>query len=87
MTGDKTREHTRINIVPIMTKKCPFCFTILALSEARCPACKCKVGEPDKDGVAKVPGRWKAYVSAAFAIAGAVLYLLYGRQIIDSFFK
>ena len=87
MAEDKTKEHTRINVVPIMTKKCPFCFNVLALSETRCPACKHKVGEPDKDGVAKVPGRWKAYVSAAAAILIAILYLLYGRQIIDSVFK
>ncbi|MEW5736221.1 MAG: hypothetical protein AB1921_15335 [Thermodesulfobacteriota bacterium] len=86
MPDDKTKEHTRINVVPIMTKKCPFCFTILALSETRCPSCKRKVGEPDKDGVAKVPGRWKAYVSAAAAITGALLFLIYGRQIISTLF-
>lgn len=87
MPDDKTKEHTRINVVPIMTKKCPFCFTILALSETHCPSCKNKVGEPDKDGVAKVPGRWKGYVIAAAAVLGAALYILYGRQFIDTFLK
>jgi predicted amidophosphoribosyltransferase len=76
------REHTRINVVPLVTKKCPFCSNTLSLSETVCPSCKNKVGEPDKDGVAKIPGTWKKYVSAMFAIALVVAYLIYGRNII-----
>ena len=77
-----TREHTRINVVPLVTKKCPYCSNTLSLSETVCPSCKHKVGEPDKEGVAKIPGTWKKYVSALVAITILVLYLIYGRDVI-----
>jgi hypothetical protein len=40
------------------------------------------VGEPDKEGVAKIPGTWKKYLSALVAMAVVVLYLIYGRDVI-----
>lgn len=51
----------------IYSKKCPYCSTILKLSDTECHACRKKVGDPDKNGIAMVPGKWKTYASALFA--------------------
>jgi len=74
--NSKQVDHTRVRVVPIMTKRCPYCSTILALSEKVCPGCKNKIGDPDKEGIAKIPGRWKSYVYflIAFAIAAGYFY-------------
>ena len=82
MPTDDTKDHTRMKVVPIMTKRCPFCSAILALSEKQCPSCKRKVGDPDKNGVAEIPGRWKTWVSFVVAVVVVVSYFAYGRQII-----
>ena len=80
----KTKDHhTRIKTIPIMTKRCPYCSTVLALSENTCHSCKRKVGEPDKEGKAKIPGRWKGYVRAAIAITILGCWIYYGREILE----
>lgn len=84
MPKDNTQEHTRIKVVPIMTKRCPFCSAILALSEKQCHSCKRKVGDPDSEGVATVPGRWKTYVSFLVAFAIMVVYFMYAQDIIKA---
>ncbi|MBI9076407.1 MAG: hypothetical protein JEZ02_13445 [Desulfatibacillum sp.] len=52
----------------IFSKKCPYCSTILTLADTKCHACHRKVGDPDKHGIAIIPGKWKAYVWFAVAI-------------------
>lgn len=84
MPKDPTQEHTRIKVVPIMTKRCPFCSTVLALSEKQCHSCKRKVGDPNKDGVAKVPGVWKTYASFVVAFVIMVAYFMYAQDIIKA---
>ena len=61
----------------IYSKKCPYCSTILPLADTVCHACHRKVGDPDKHGIAIIPGKWKAYVwfAVAVGIMGAWFYI------------
>lgn len=61
--------------VEFSTKKCPWCFTHLALDAVRCDACHKRVGEVDKLGFAKKPVDWAGYFVAAVAIAGFCLFI------------
>jgi hypothetical protein len=47
-------------------KKCPECFTKLPIEASTCTACKQRVGEVDKFGIAKKPFAWKGYGLALF---------------------
>ena len=58
------------------SKKCPFCSTILRLDATECHDCGKKVGAIDTHGMAKVTGKWKAYVGLLFAL-GLLLGWLY----------
>ncbi len=60
----------------IFSKKCPFCSAILKLSDTECHGCRKKVGDPDVNGIAAIPGKWKSYVSAGVAV-GILLGWLY----------
>ncbi len=73
----KQVDHTKVRVVPIMTKRCPYCSNILALSEKTCHGCKNKVGDPDPEGVAKIPGKWKAYIWFVLAFGLAVGYFYF----------
>lgn len=60
-----------VNDMPVssrsFSKKCPFCSTILRLDATECHACGKTVGPIDAHGMAKITGKWKAYVSFLFA--------------------
>ena len=57
------------------TKKCPACFVYLPLDAVRCDSCNAKVGEPDRNGIAKKPVNWSAYFICLLAWVGLGLYL------------
>lgn len=58
-----------------LTKKCPQCYTYLALHARVCTACRAKVGEVDKLGFAEKPIDWLGYLLAAVTIAGFVIFM------------
>jgi hypothetical protein len=46
-------------------KKCPFCFTYLAIDAETCTACRKRVGEKmDRFGFAKKSVDWSSYIRA-----------------------
>jgi hypothetical protein len=55
-------------------KKCPFCYTYLAVTVTRCTACGKRIGAVDSSGWARKPFDWKAYAAAAIAIAIFLIY-------------
>lgn len=57
------------------TKKCPFCFTYLALHVNRCTVCKRKIGEVDKLGFASKPIDWSGYAIAIVSIIAFVVFM------------
>lgn len=48
----------------LKTKKCPYCYTPLAVDDKKCFACKKKVGDIDKYGMAQKPIDWMSYITA-----------------------
>ena len=60
------------------TKKCPHCYTYLALDADRCTTCRAKVGDVDKLGFAAKPADWRAYLIAAASIAVFALFVWWG---------
>ncbi len=61
-------------------KKCPHCYTPLAVSAEDCYACHNKVGEVDKHGMAQKPTDWKGYV------VSSVLGIIFIAYIVWAFF-
>ena len=60
------------------TKKCPYCYTYLALNAKVCDACRKKVGEVDKLGFAKKLFDWFGYLIAILSIAGFIVFIWWG---------
>jgi len=58
-----------------ITKKCPECLTHLPLETEICTSCKKKVGEVDKNGIAKRPTDWMAYIICFGSLLVLCLYL------------
>ena len=55
-------------------KRCPECFTELALDATVCVSCKKKVGKVNSYGIAGKPVNWFAY---AMCSASWIVFLLY----------
>ena len=47
-----------------VTKKCPSCYTYIALDAEVCPSCKKKVGMVDRHGMASKRVEWGKYLIA-----------------------
>ena len=62
-------------------KKCPECFTFLPREAKVCHSCNIKVGEAQKDGIAKRPVDWMSYVTAILAA------IIFGVFVWWSFFR
>jgi hypothetical protein len=57
------------------TKKCPNCYTYLALSARICTSCHARVGDVDRLGFAQKPFDWKAYLLAAVTMAAFAVFI------------
>jgi hypothetical protein len=57
------------------TKRCPYCSTTLPAYADQCFACKSKVGEKGKFGLAKKPFDWKAYLFCLTSVVALGVYL------------
>lgn len=58
-----------------VSKRCPWCLAYLPLEATVCHACKKKVGQVNRRGMAKKPVDIKAYLMAAAAVAGFGYYI------------
>ncbi|WP_373497938.1 hypothetical protein [Desulfococcus sp.] len=63
-------------------KRCPYCSTNLNKGDTRCFSCKRKVGEANKDGIAKKPFDWKGYgmsILATIAFIGFMWWAFFRK--------
>ena len=49
-------------------KKCPYCYTYLAIKDRRCKSCGKRVGAADNSGWARKVLDWRAYLGAIVAV-------------------
>lgn len=63
-------------------KKCPYCYTYVAVKDMHCEACGKRVGVVDSSGWARKVLDWKAYLGAIVAIVlfGAFFWWAFLRQ-------
>jgi hypothetical protein len=69
------RSESKDSASPYATKRCPECYTYVALRATQCPACKSRLGEVDSHGMAKRTVNWSAYLSAFIAMAVFGIYI------------
>ena len=67
--------HNKNNPQSQNLKKCPECLTHLPIDAKVCVACKKKVGEIDKYGMAKKPVDWLSYVECLLIWCAFCLYM------------
>lgn len=68
------KKKTVVDVKTFTIKKCPYCYTHLAVNAKRCDSCHHKVGAVESTGWAKKPVDWKAYLVAAVAVAVFLSY-------------
>jgi hypothetical protein len=63
-------------------KKCPYCYTYVAVKDMRCKACGKRVGVVDSSGWARKVFDWKAYLVAIVSatIFAAFFWWAFMRQ-------
>ena len=69
----KKKEST-VDTKTFTVKKCPYCYTHLAVDAEQCDICGKRVGQVETTGWAKKTVDWKAYLLAAGAVG---LFLWY----------
>ncbi len=57
------------------TKRCPECFTYVALDVTKCPMCKTRLGQVEKHGMAKRTVNWNAYFVFIAAFLAFAAYM------------
>ena len=62
-------------------KKCPECFTYIAIDDKVCHSCKAKVGKIGKDGIALRPINWMSYIRAL------MMWVIFGLYIWWAFLR
>ena len=53
---------------PGSVKKCPYCYTYVAVEDRRCTSCGKRVGAMDRSGWARKVIDWRAYLGAIVAV-------------------
>ncbi|MBA3031290.1 MAG: hypothetical protein FP816_21085 [Desulfobacteraceae bacterium] len=71
MSKDSVKPYRRI----ADTKRCPYCSTPIPRNAEQCFACKGKVGEMGKYGLAKKPFDWKAYLLCLISVVALGVYM------------
>jgi hypothetical protein len=64
-----------------VTKKCPSCYSYIALDAQICPSCKAKVGMVDKHGMASKRVNWGSYIAAILS------WIAFGGYVWFAFFR
>jgi len=74
MTDMAKKKKTKVDLKTFTIKKCPYCYTHLAVNVNQCDQCGKRVGPVESSGWAKKTFDWKAYI---VAVAAAALFLVY----------
>jgi len=69
------RKKPPVSTAVFTVKRCLDCGTYMKLEAERCPFCKHRVGGVDKNGIAKKPLDWKAYVISILVWIGFSYYM------------
>jgi hypothetical protein len=68
------KKKTKVDVRTFTIKKCPYCYNHLAVNVTRCDMCGKRVGPVESTGWAKKTVDLKAYLIAAAAVTGFIVY-------------
>ena len=68
------KKKTTVDVKTFTVKKCPYCYTHLAVNATRCDMCRKRVGPVESSGWAKKTVDLKAYVTAGVAVTVFLVY-------------
>ena len=74
MARKKKDSPAHVETKTFTVKKCPYCYTYVAVKEMRCEACSKRVGAVDSSGWARKVFDWRAYLGAIVAIATFLIF-------------
>ena len=69
MAKKKKGPPAKVETKTFTVKKCPYCYTYVAVKDMRCQACGKRVGVVDSSGWARKVIDWKAYLAAGVSVA------------------
>ena len=69
MARKKDTAAKKVETKTFTVKKCPYCYTYMAVKDTQCKACGKRVGVVDSSGLARKLLDWRAYLGAIVAVA------------------
>lgn len=69
-----TKKKKAVDVKTFTVKKCPYCYSHLAVNVMRCDRCGKRVGPVESSGWAKKTIDWKAYCTALVAAAVFIIF-------------
>ena len=69
MARKKDTAAKKVETKTFTVKKCPYCYTYMAVKDMQCKACGKRVGVVDSSGLARKLLDWRAYLGAIVAVA------------------
>ncbi len=64
----KKDQPAHVETKTFTVKKCPYCYTYVAVKDGQCKSCGKRIGPVDRTGWARKMLDWKAYTGAIVAI-------------------
>ncbi len=68
MARKKDSAADKVETKTFTVKKCPYCYTYVAVKDMQCNACGKRVGVVDSSGWARKVFDWQAYLGAVVAV-------------------
>ncbi len=69
MAKKKKKQPAYVETKTFTVKKCPYCYTYVAVKDGQCKSCGKRIGPVDSSGWARKVLDWRAYSGAIVAIA------------------
>lgn len=69
MARKKNDRPAKVKTKTFTVKKCPYCYTYVAVKDMSCKACGKRIGVVDSSGWARKVLDWRAYLGAMVALA------------------
>ncbi len=77
MARKKKEPSAQVQTKTFTVKKCPYCYTYVAVKEVSCQSCGKRIGAVDRSGWARKVLDWQAYLGAIVAIAVFVAFYMW----------
>ena len=74
MARKKDSAAKKVETKTFTVKKCPYCYTYVAVKDMQCKACGKRVGAVDSSGWARKIVDWQAYLGAFVAV---IIFLVF----------